>query len=202
MSQQEKYQKLVEGFTLILEGIGADLDDPHFKDTPERAARAWWNELCAGLTKPPPKVTVFPIKGEPQMVMLRNIPIQSMCAHHLLPFFGKAHIAYIPGRGEIMGLSKLSRIANYYARRPQVQETLTSEIAEHIWDLIKGDSDSHGQGTGGVGVMIRANHMCMCARGVNHDGDMVTNVLRGYFRSNPEVRAEFLQLAMSDDAKR
>lgn len=183
-------QKLVAGFTLILEGLGLDLASPHFAETPRRAARAWYHELCRGLTQPPPKITTFPASTS-EMVVLRHIPIRSLCAHHLLPFFGTADIGYIPGAGhQILGLSKLSRIADYEARRPQVQEELTADIADAVAGLVC----SPASDLGGVGVVIRATHMCMVLRGVTHDGEMVTSAVRGLFLTKPEVRAEFLNL--------
>jgi GTP cyclohydrolase I len=191
--------ELVEaGFRLVLEGIGADLDNEHFKDTPRRAAKAFFNELCAGMTQPEPKITTFPATGPSQLILLRDIPVKSFCAHHLLPFVGKAAVAYIPGKKQVLGLSKLSRIVDWRARRPQVQEDLTNEVADYLYDLIKGDSSDGGRPRGGVGVLVRASHFCMCVRGVNHTGDMVTSSLRGVFH-DPEVRAEFMSLAKEMD---
>ncbi len=187
-----------EGFKLILDGLAIDrANDPHFKDTPKRAAEALYFELCGSLTQPQPEniQTTFPREGTAQMVLLRNIPVKSLCAHHLLPFVGTAAVAYIPGRDEILGLSKLSRIVDWYARQPQVQERLTEQVAEHLWELVGNPvGQSIGATTGGVGVLLRANHMCMCVRGVNHDGDMITSALRGNFMA-PETRAEFIKLA-------
>lgn len=187
-------QKVAEGFRLILEGLGMDLDSPHVRGTPERAAKAWWQEICRGLTEEPPRLTTFPSESD-QMILLRGIPIRSLCSHHLLPFVGEASIAYIPGKGEILGLSKLSRIADFWARRPQVQEELTEQIADAV--AAKVMMLPSCPDLGGVGVLIRANHMCMELRGVKHSGDMVTSALRGVFRLEPEVRAEFLNLAGS-----
>lgn len=184
-------QKLVEGFRLILEGLGLDpSNSPHLKNTPERAARAWYHELCAGLTSEVPKITTFPSKIK-QMVVLRDVPIRSLCAHHLLPFYGHAVIAYIPGNHKLLGLSKLSRIANYWARRPQVQEELTDQIADYLAKLVMPKDGS----AGGVGVIIQARHLCMEFRGVNHAGMMVTSALRGIFHTMIDVREEFLRLS-------
>lgn len=210
-------RKVIKGFRLILEGLGLDLDDPHLKETPQRAARAWWFDLNEGITGPEPKITTFPSTTD-QMILLRNIPIHSYCAHHLLPFVGTATIGYVPGNGQILGISKLSRIANFFSRRPQVQEELTEQIANAIMVLVMKKPeprpdiedasltiDEHQQAVrekiwpegaeGGVGVVIRASHMCMTLRGVKHEGDMVTSALRGVFLSKPEARAEFLQMA-------
>jgi GTP cyclohydrolase I len=180
------FNLVVNGFQLVLNGLGVK-PGAHTEGTALRAAKAWWNELCSGLTQDPPKITTFPAKGS-NMVVLRSIPIRSMCAHHLLPFIGEAVVAYIPGDGKILGLSKLSRIADYWARRPQVQEELTDQIADAVAALVtKGKK-------GGVGVLIRANHACMELRGVHHKGDMLTSALRGAFLKS-EVRDEFLRLA-------
>lgn len=180
--------KIAEGFRLILKGLGIPTDDPHFDGTVFRTTRAWWFELCAGLTQPAPEITTFPSSHD-QMIGLRDIPVRSMCAHHLLPFIGSAVVAYIPGKSEIMGLSKLSRIVEFEARRPQTQEELTEAIADRVADLVM------DEGAGGVGVMIRANHLCMALRGVQHEGDMITTVVRGLIKDDHKARDEFLDLA-------
>lgn len=201
----EHNQDTVErGFRLVLEGIGVDLTDPHFQDTPRRAAKAWFTELCRGVTGAPPELRTFPMPLCDQMVMLRRIPIRSLCAHHLLPFVGEAVVAYIPSNGQVLGLSKLSRITDYCARRPQTQEQLTQDIADMVAEAVLDPAavdfaDESGtlnhQQVGGVGVLIRATHMCMQLRGVNHAGDMVTSVVHGIFKSQRAVREEFLHLA-------
>lgn len=185
---------VVRGFQLILQGLGVP-GGPHTEETAVRAASAWYYELCQGITGKAPKITTFPSERD-EMVVLRDIPLRSICAHHLLPFTGTAVVAYIPGAGRILGLSKLSRIADHCARRPQVQEELTAQIADEVArhvmenDAVRGSLGARG----GVGVLVRASHMCMEMRGVNHRGDMVTSALRGIFRK-PEVRDEFLRLA-------
>lgn len=184
------YDKLVRGFELVLAGLGLGKTE-HTAGTAQRAARAWWDELCAGLTHELPRMTAFSSDVH-EMVILREIPVKSMCAHHLLPFFGTAAIGYIPA-GKILGLSKLSRLTNHFARRPQVQEELTQQIADALM-FILGIEANPLFGRGGVGVVIRANHTCMQLRGVNHTGDMVTSALRGSFLEDP-VRQEFLRLA-------
>lgn len=185
---------LQNGFRLILTGLGLDLESPHLIETPQRAAKAWYHELCKGLTGEPPKITTFPadLATKTGMVVLQHIPIRSICSHHLLPFFGEATIAYISGNHKILGLSKLSRIADYWARRPQVQEELTNEITQHICDLM-GVTDEQG----GVAVVIKATHMCMVMRGVNHPGAMVTSAMRGHFLHKPQVREEFLAITQN-----
>ena len=207
------------GFTLILKGLGMDLHDPHVKDTPERAAHAWYHELCLGLTGKKPDITTFPSEDNVNgMIILRDIPVKSLCSHNLLPFIGHAVVGYIPGEEHILGLSKLSRIVNHWSRRPQVQDRLTQQIADDLWHRVgsqaftvtypyqdqdfvyTGDDVSENISvqtvySGGVGVVIRARHMCMELRGVNHASDMITSALRGKFLNEPQVRAEFLKLA-------
>lgn len=184
------------GFRRVLQGLGLDLEDPHLKETPERAARAWYNELCSGITQPKPKITTFPVEGD-EMVLLTDIPVRSLCSHHLLPFYGTAAVAYIPGTNNVLlGVSKLSRVVDYWARRPQVQEALTVQIADYLAKVL-GVEDNRGMAhvsSGGVGVVLRAEHMCMSCRGVKHKGEMITSAMRGVFFSNPQTRAEFLQL--------
>lgn len=197
MSEEERIEYVAEGFQKVLQGLGLDLTSPHLQDTPRRAAKAWVQELCRGHLSAPPKITTFPSTGASQMIILHDIPVRSVCAHHLLPFTGKGVVAYIPGKAEVLGLSKLSRIVNYWARRPQVQEELTNQIADFLWGLI-GDSDYNDADgwvdRGGVGVLIRASHSCMSLRGVCHSGVMTTSALRGVFEQS-EVRSEFLSLA-------
>ncbi len=194
--------QIEEGFRLILKGLGIDPNKQiHFRDTPKRAAKAWYNELCKGLTSPAPKVTTFASDVD-EMVVLRDIPVRSLCSHHLLPFYGTAAIGYVPGNGKILGLSKLSRIVDYWARRPQVQEDLTAQVADHLAELVLGTKrssaqapfDPSGEKMGGVGVVIKATHMCMTLRGVCHSSVMVTSAMRGVFGTNPSARAEYLTL--------
>lgn len=179
-------EKIYNGFKLVLEGLGIDLNSPHFKETPERITRAYANELFIGLKKKKFKLTTFPLdeKSEPGMVVLQHIPVKSMCAHHLLPFVGEATVAYIPNH-LLCGLSKLSRVVNFFSRKPQVQETLTSEIAQFL---------NNSLNPKGVGVIIKASHLCMEMRGVDHKGLMTTSSLLGCFLKNP-TRAEFMELA-------
>ncbi len=183
--------RIAIGFEYLLTGLGIEYkDDPHMRHTPMRAAKAWYDEICAGITRDPPNITMFESDND-NMVILRDIPVRSVCSHHLLPFIGNACVAYIPGDGKILGLSKLSRIVDYHSRRPQVQEVLTEQIADHIEELIQCDGAT---GLHGVGVIVRASHMCMLLRGVNHAADMVTSSLRGRFLESG-LRSEFLALA-------
>ena len=169
----------------IFKYIGEDPDREGLMATPDRMIRSW-KELFSGYGKDPKDIlTVFDAENHDQMVLLKNIEIYSMCEHHFLPFVGEAHIAYIP-RDKIVGISKLARIAEIYARRLQVQERLTDQIAECIVDLIN---------PLGVGVVISAQHLCMKSRGVEKQHSvMVTSALRGCFKDEPGVREEFLRL--------
>lgn len=201
MKQDQK--KLVRAFELLLEGLGIDAHAPHFRGTPERAAKAWARELCSGLAFAAPGITTFPSSVD-QMITLHEIPVRSMCAHHLLPFTGEATIAYIPGNGEIIGLSKLSRLTNHFARRPQVQEELTDQIADALAKLVVVGVGRRNLDTGtrvkkskgGVAVLIHARHACMELRGVNHSGEMTTTALRGAFREQDAARDEFMKVAL------
>ena len=167
----------------ILVAVGEDPDREGLVRTPERVALAY-AELFSGLREDPRRhLAVTFDERHHEMVVLRDVPFASLCEHHLLPFTGRAHIGYIP-EGRVVGLSKLARLVEGYARRPQVQERLTSEIADAIMETLRPD---------GCGVVIEAVHTCMTLRGVKKPGaTMVTSALRGGFRRRPETRAEFL----------
>ncbi len=169
-----------------MEGLGLDMDDPHLRASPHRTAEAWCEELCAGLRDPDFSIQRLPLEEgrHPGMIVLQNIPVKSLCAHHLLPFVGQATVGYIPGH-YFCGLSDLSRVVDHYARRPQLQEILTDQVAQHLFKAIAPQ---------GLGVMVKASHSCMELRGVNHAGTMTTSSLLGSFLSEPAVRAEFLAL--------
>ena len=157
--------------------------DPNSADTPRRVAKSFINDLAEGCYIPAPNITAFDnVDNYNGMVFQGNIEVKSICSHHHLPFVGKAHVAYLPG-DKVIGLSKLNRIVEWFARRPQVQENLTIQIANYI--------DKVCEGNGGVAVMVEANHMCACVRGVKHDSTMMTSKLTGNFIEAPEVRAEF-----------
>lgn len=169
----------------ILIAIGEDPDREGLRLTPRRVADAY-AELFAGLQENPREHlrTTFD-ENHKEMVVLRDIPFASLCEHHLLPFTGVAHVGYIP-RGRIVGLSKLARLVEGYARRPQVQERLTSEVADALMDELTPD---------GCGVVIEAVHTCMTIRGIEKAGaTMVTSAMRGGFRNRPETRAEFMAI--------
>lgn len=186
-SGEQNMEQLERAFELLIEGLGLDHSDSHLQDTPRRAAEAWAKELCAGLNGPQFRLTTFPVESEADssMVALQQIPVKSICAHHLLPILGWATVAYVPN-GQLCGLSKLSRVVDHFARRPQVQERLTNQIADFL------QTGLHPQG---VAVQVKASHMCMELRGVNHTGLMTTSTLRGVFREDTTLREEFMQLA-------
>ncbi len=180
-------QKVEEGVRLILEGIGEDPGRDGLKETPRRVAEMY-REVFAGLHEDPEAVVdaVFDVAHD-EMIMVRDIEMASLCEHHLLPFTGKAHIAYIPGDdGRITGLSKLARLVDVLARKPQVQERLTTQVADVLEAVLK---------PRGVFVVIEAEHMCMSLRGVKKEGaETVTSAVRGVFRSDPRTRAEAMSL--------
>ncbi len=169
----------------MLLAIGEDPDREGLLRTPERVARAY-AEMFAGLREDPRRhLSITFDEHHHEMVVLRDIPFASTCEHHLLPFTGRAHIGYIP-QGRVVGLSKLARLVEGYARRPQVQERLTSEIADAVMDELRPD---------GCGVVIEAVHTCMSIRGIQKPGaTMVTSAVRDGFRRRPETRAEFFAI--------
>jgi GTP cyclohydrolase I len=167
----------------ILEAIGEDPDRDGLQRTPERVARMY-AEIFGGLDEDPSALLEVTFEeGHDEMVMVRDIPLYSSCEHHLTPFIGKAHVAYIPNDdGRITGLSKLARIVDGYARRPQVQERLTTQVADTIEQVLQ---------PRGVLVVIEAEHLCMSMRGVRKPGTLtVTSAVRGLFRDDPRTRAE------------
>ncbi|MFP5326025.1 MAG: GTP cyclohydrolase I FolE [Acidimicrobiia bacterium] len=167
----------------ILEAIGEDPDRDGLKATPARVARMY-EEVFSGLSIDPAEhLTTSFEAGHDEMVMVRDIPFTSLCEHHLVAFTGRAHVAYIPGEdGRITGLSKLARVVEGFARRPQVQERLTTQVA----DAMEAALDPRG-----VLVVLEAEHLCMSMRGVRKPGAItVTSAVRGLFRENPATRAE------------
>lgn len=173
--------------TTLMRFIGADMTDPNCVDTPKRVVKAWDEYWGAGYKQHAADfLTVFPNEGYDQMVIVENIPVHSTCSHHLAPIKGYACVAVIPGT-DLIGLSKYARIVDMYARRLQLQERLTVQIADELERLLK---------PVGVAVLIRAEHGCMSSRGVKiHTSTTVTTALRGAFRNNPETRAEFMAIA-------
>jgi GTP cyclohydrolase I len=169
----------------IIAAIGEDPDREGLRETPRRVAEMY-AELFAGLVEDPADVLRVGFEeGHQEMVLVKDIPFYSMCEHHFLPFHGVAHVGYIPN-GRVVGLSKLARALEILARRPQVQERLTSQLADVIMSTLE---------PSGVGVVIEADHLCMQARGVRKPGSkVVTSAMRGTFRRNPATRAEFMAL--------
>jgi GTP cyclohydrolase I len=175
-----------QAYKTIIEACGEDLNRAGLKDTPKRAAKAM-KFLTRGYQQNLEEVinnALFPSDSR-EMVIVKDIELYSMCEHHMLPFIGKAHVAYIP-RGKVLGLSKIARIVDMYARRLQIQEQLTTDIAETVQAVTDAE---------GVGVIIEAKHMCMMMRGVEkQNSSMKTSSMLGIFRKNPTTRAEFLSL--------
>jgi GTP cyclohydrolase I len=171
----------------ILEAIGEDPDRDGLIRTPERVANMY-EEIFSGIDQDAGELlTVTFEAGHDEMVMVRDIPFASLCEHHLVPFIGKAHVAYIPNKdGRITGLSKLARVVDAYARRPQVQENLTTQIANAIELVLQ---------PRGVLVVIEAEHLCMSMRGINKPGTTtLTSAVHGLFRSDPATRSEAMNL--------
>jgi len=176
--------EIKEAMTRILKAVGEDPQRDGLKRTPERIARMY-AELLSGYQVDPASVVneaLFDVKYD-EMVIVRDIEFYSLCEHHLLPFVGRVHVAYIPD-GRVLGLSKIPRLVDLYARRLQVQERLTRQIADAIRDLLKPQ---------GVGVVVEALHLCMMMRGVQkHNARMTTSAMHGAFRANLATRQEFL----------
>jgi GTP cyclohydrolase I len=171
----------------IIEAIGEDPGREGLRGTPQRVAEMY-AELFSGLNKDPKEDLEVGFElGHREMVVLKDVPFYSMCEHHLLPFFGFAHVGYIPNNeGRIVGISKLARVVETIARRPQVQERMTTEIADAI------DAGIH---PAGVAVVLQAEHLCMTMRGIKKPGsNVITSAIRGTFRSKAASRAEFLSL--------
>lgn len=170
----------------ILKAIGEDPDRKDLMDTPKRVAEMY-EEVFSGIHLDPAKeLEVVLDQKHNEIILLKGIPLQSICEHHLLPFIGKAHIAYIPKAGLVTGLSKLARVLDILSKRPQVQERLTTQIAEIIMSKLKPQ---------GCMVVIEAEHLCMSMRGVKKPGTLtVTSAVRGVFKDNEKTRAEALAL--------
>jgi len=170
----------------ILLAIGEDPQREGLKETPQRVAKMY-GEVFGGLKQDPKKVfKIFKNESHEEMVLLKDIPFQSMCEHHLLPFIGRAHVGYIPSKGRLSGLSKLARLVEVLSRRPQVQERLTGDVANTIMEVLKPQ---------GAIVVIEAEHLCMTMRGVRKAGAvMVTSAVRGIFAESDVTRKEALAL--------
>jgi GTP cyclohydrolase IA len=180
-------EKLKTGVNLMLEAIGEDPKREGLLDTPRRVAEMY-NELFSGINKDPKsELKVGFEESHHEMVIVRDIPFYSVCEHHLLPFYGVAHVGYIPNKdGRVVGASKLARVVEVVSKRLQMQERMTSAIADAITEGIKPD---------GVAVVVQAEHLCMIMRGIKKPGSaMITSALRGTFRSRIETRNEFFSL--------
>ena len=175
-----------EHFEAIIASIGEDTKRDGLKDTPERAAKAF-NFLTRGYSQNVDEVVneaIFESNND-EMVVVKDIELYSLCEHHLLPFIGKCHVAYLP-QGKVIGLSKIARIVDMYARRLQIQENMTKQIADTIQQVT---------GASGVGVIVEAKHLCMMMRGVEKQNSlMTTSMMLGSFRHDPATRSEFLTL--------
>jgi GTP cyclohydrolase I len=191
MENQEKINKqdIKAAIEKILLAIGENVDRDGLIDTPKRISEMY-AEIFEGLNIDPASYLNVDFEvAHDEMVILRDIPFYSMCEHHFLPFHGEAHVGYIPD-GRVVGISKLARVVEGFARRPQLQERLTSQVAETIMDSVKPD---------GVAVVIEAEHLCMTMRGVRKPGSrMVTSAMRGQFKKSNVTRSEFLALVQSN----
>lgn len=179
------HEKIRQAARMIIEAVGEDPNREGLKRTPERIARLY-EEVFSGLGEDPDRVldTVF-TEDYDEIVLVKDIPYYSMCEHHLLPFSGKAHVAYLPS-GKIVGISKLARAVDHFARRPQVQERLTNQIADLVTQVLE---------PRGVAVVLEASHTCMTMRGVKKPGSSVTtSAMRGLIRENVATRNEVLGL--------
>lgn len=177
--------KIREGVKLLLEGIGEDITREGLLDTPDRIARMY-EEVCGGYEQNPAEVLskVFSVDNS-EMVMEKDITFYSMCEHHMMPFFGKAHIAYIP-KDKVVGISKLARTVEIYARRLQIQERMTGQIADAIMDCLE---------PSGVMVVLEAEHLCMTMRGVKKPGSKTLTVAtRGVFEENESLKRQFYDM--------
>ncbi len=180
------HAKIEQAVRMILEAVGEDPDREGLIDTPARVARMY-EEVFQGLNEDPRQYfsVIFSEEHE-ELVLVKDIPFFSMCEHHLVPFFGKAHVAYIPRGGKVTGLSKLARAVEAVARRPQLQERITTTVADSIMEMLE---------PSGVVVVIEAEHMCMTMRGVKKPGaKTVTSAVRGIFEKDAPARAEVFSL--------
>jgi len=179
-------KKIIKAVKDILEAVGENPNRADLLDTPRRVAEMY-EELLEGIKKDPAKeLEVLLSEGHDEIVLVKNIPLCSLCEHHMLPFVGKAHVAYVPQGNRVTGLSKLARVVDVFAKRLQVQERLTTQIADVIMKKLKPK---------GVMVVIEADHLCMTVRGVKKPGAItVTSAVRGIFRTNSKTRSETLAL--------
>jgi len=186
MISKENKEIIMKAVEDILLAVGEDPNRAGLKETPKRVANMYEEMFCGLHEDPKQHLKMFDEKSNDEMVIVRDIPFSSMCEHHLLPFVGKAHIAYIPSDNKIIGLSKLARIVDNFAKKPQVQERLTHDIADFLNDNLS---------PRGVAVIIEAEHMCMSIRGAKAFGSITqTSALRGIMKNDARARAEVLAL--------
>ena len=186
LSDEEKIEQIEGHFQSIMEILGLDLDDDSLKDTPNRVAKMYVKEIFCGLNpKNKPAVSVFDNSYQYEDVLIeKDILVQSCCEHHFLPFTGKAHVAYIP-TDKVVGLSKINRVVDYYSRRPQVQERLTLQIADELKNVLKTDD---------VAVYIESKHMCVAMRGIKDDSSTtITSTFHGKLKEK-EFKQQFLRM--------
>ena len=186
--KSKRVDEAAKYYGLFLESLGFDyMTDPQTIDTPKRVAKAWLDDLIRGSITNEPDITVFPNEENYNGVVIQTgIKVNSMCAHHNLPFYGYAAVAYIP-KDNVIGLSKLNRIVDFYSRRPNIQESLTKQIHDHIDRLCIGNR--------GVAVVVESQHNCVRCRGIKQDSVMKTSQMSGYFWTNEVgTRAEFFNL--------
>ena len=181
-TDEEKISYIADRFIDIMKALGLDLQNESLAKTPLRIAKMYVNEIFSGLDSSKfPEVTFIKEEGESNVIQLKT-NFSSFCEHHFVPFVGTAHIAYIPN-GKLIGLSKIPRILRYFAKRPQLQERLTAQVADSLGSLLNTDD---------VAVSITAQHFCMAIRGIeDRESSTTTHVLRGQFESNPSIRQEF-----------
>jgi GTP cyclohydrolase I len=180
------HDKIVQGVRMILEGIGEDPEREGLRNTPDRVARMYEEIFCGLGYNPREELNVCFHENHDEMVLVKDIPVYSICEHHFMPFYGVAHVAYVPRQGKITGLSKLARVVEGYAKRPQLQERMTSQIADTIMQALN---------PMGVIVVIEAEHMCMTMRGIKKAGSKtLTSAVRGIFKTNDATRAEAFAL--------
>jgi GTP cyclohydrolase I len=187
------HDKIRQGVRLLFEGIGLDPEDARIRDTPDRVARMY-DEIFAGLlVKPADVLDIVFEEHHDELVVVRDIPFASMCEHHLVPFAGRAHVGYLPNSaGQVTGLSKLARLVDISAKRPGLQERITSTVADALMEAL----DPRG-----VIVIIEAEHFCMTMRGVRKPGALtVTSAVRGTMRDDPATRAEAMSLILGHRA--
>lgn len=188
---RESAEALIKQVLLLIEPSEDGQLREGIQKTPHRVVKSWM-ELFGGYAQSPEKIlgTTFAQEGYKydEMVLLKNVELYSTCEHHMLPFYGKAHVAYIPSK-RVVGLSKLARLVDCFSRRLQIQEKLTNQIADAIQDILEPI---------GVAVVVEAKHHCMCSRGVGKQNSaMMTSALRGAFKDKPEARSEFMSLIRS-----